>query len=296
MNSSTPDAVTLVIPTVRPTDPTVFHEPLPWTTLNMSPASEFLGWRVVVRGILLASVLAANLGLQNLSVAAQPPGHVLKSNVVSIKRVRERCLELGDDPFANDVPLREPCTAGVVTPRGLAGGRLWYSTVVSRRWLLADSARAAIDTVVELELVLFTAHPSRPIGRDTLIAPVWHYRFEADVLRSVTPEVAKTADGATLVAIEECLNGTGGCFQSFLLERGGRWRDVRMAFLDSLNRRYPSAIRHGYRIDIRTMRGTAPIYSPQDPNCCPSRTAEMRLRLRNGALEIVSIRTVTPDS
>jgi hypothetical protein len=249
-----------------------------------------------VSSILLPSVLAASLGSESLAAAAQPPGHVLKSHAVSIQRVRERCLELGDDTFANDVPLLEPCTAGVVAPRGLAGGRLWYSTVVSRRWLLPDSALAAADTVVESELVLFTARPSGPIGGDTLITPVWHYRFEAEVLRSATPELAETGDGATLVAIEECLNGTGGCFQTFLLERGGRWGDVRMSFLDSLNRRYPDAIRHGYRIDIRTMRGTAPIYSPQDRNCCASRTAEMRLRLRHGALEIVSLRTVRPDS
>jgi hypothetical protein len=66
---------------------------------------------------------------------------------------------------------------------------------------------------------------------------------------------------------------------------------VRLVFLDSLNSRYPGAINHGYHVDIRTMRGDAAVYSPADPNCCPSRVAEMRLRLRGNALEIVEVHT-----
>lgn len=170
----------------------------------------------------------------------------------------------------------------------------WYSTVVSQRWLLADTARAATDTVVESELVLFTANPSRPIGGDTLITPVWHYRFEAEVLRS-------GHTGACQHGRRRRAAGDRGMRQRYrrplsnLPSRAwGRWHDVRLPFLDSLNRRYPSAITHGYRIDIRTMRGTASIYSLHDPNCCPSQIAEMRLRLRNGGLEMVSSRTVAP--
>lgn len=119
---------------------------------------------------------------------------------------------------------------------------------------------------------------------------MWHYRFEPEVLASVTPEVAATENGSVLVAIDECVNGTGGCSQSFLLERGGGWRAVRPAFLDSLNHRYPGAIAHGYHVDVRTLRANAAVYAASDANCCPSRVAKMRLRLRDGKLEIIELR------
>jgi hypothetical protein len=89
--------------------------------------------------------------------------------------------------------------------------------------------------------------------------------------------------------------GTGGCSQTFVLRRYGEWSNVRLFFLDSLNRRFPHAINHGYHVDVRTLRGDAAVYAPGDANCCPSRVAEMRLRLRGDALEIVELR-VRPNS
>jgi hypothetical protein len=57
-----------------------------------------------------------------------------------------------------------------------------------------------------------------------------------------------------------------------------------------LNHEYPGAIAHGYHVDVRTLRANAAVYAASDANCCPSRVAEMRLRLRAGALEIVELR------
>src|SRR5262249_40634175 len=158
-----------------------------------------------------------------------------------------------------------------------------------RRWLFPAPAKGSADTVGESELVLFSAPASPRAARDTLLNPVWHYRFEIEVLRSVTPQVVAVT-GGVLVSIDECVNGTGGCSQSFLLQQSGRWSNVRLSFVDSLNRRFPGAINHGYHVDVRTMRASAAVYSPSDGNCCPSRVAEMRLRLRGDALEIVELK------
>jgi len=217
------------------------------------------------------------------------PGHFLARPAVPISSARERCLELGDDTYTSDVRQIGACTRLGFTSLGVAGGARWYSALVGRRWLLTDPPRSAADTAAESELVLFRADAGQNGMRDTLIAPVWHYRFEPEMLRSVTPDVVD-ADGGTLVSVMECVNGTGGCGQSFFMRRADRWRVVRLSFLDSLNHQFPGAINHGFHVDPRTLRASAAVYSPADANCCPSRIAEMRLRLRGDALELVELR------
>ena len=221
--------------------------------------------------------------------SGSPPGRFLTRPSVPIDAVRERCLELGDDTYTKDVPQVGACVTRGVASRGTAAGLRWYSALFDRRWLLTDSGTAArADTAAESELVLFTAG-ERP-GRDTLLTPVWHVRFEPELFRSMTPEIVAVNGGGALVGVDECVNGTGGCSQSFLLWRNNRWHVVRLTFVDSLNRRFPGAINHGFHVDVKTLHASAAVYSPSDANCCPSRTAEMQLRLRNVALEIVSLR------
>jgi hypothetical protein len=211
------------------------------------------------------------------------PGHFLTKRAMPIASARRGCLGLGDSTYASDVRQIGACISLGFTSLGIAGGTRWYSSLTSRRWLFNDPPKGSADTVVESELVLF-----RAIG-DSLLTPVWHYRFEPEELRSVTPQVVAASAGV-LVSIDECVNGTGGCSQSFFLRRGGAWRNVRLSFLDSLNRRFPGAINHGYHVDVGTLRASAAVYSPVDANCCPSRVAEMRLRLRADALEVIELR------
>jgi hypothetical protein len=217
-------------------------------------------------------------------------GHFLTSPSVAIDAVRRRCVELGDDTYTKDVPQVGVCVPHGILSRGTAAGLRWYSAVFGRRWLLTDSGTGArADTAAESEFVLFTSGTQRA-GRDTLLTPVWHVRFEPEILRSVTPEIVSVNGGGALVGIDECVNGTGGCAQSFLLWRNDRWRLVHLAFVDSLNRRFPGAINHGFHVNVKTLRANAAVYAPSDANCCPSRTAEMQLRLREDGLEIVSLR------
>src|SRR5579864_9449998 len=120
------------------------------------------------------------------------------------------------------------------------------------------------------------------------LRPVWHARFETGAYaawRSITPELAVTAYGGTLLSVMSCLNGTGGCGQEFLQRtREGRWSGVNQVWLDQLPAGFSGRIRHGVRIDPVTLRGVAGFYGDHDPNCCPSERLEVDLALDGGAL------------
>ena len=139
-------------------------------------------------------------------------------------------------------------TLGESPSLGAAAGRRWAYRLYERRWLPLGSGTTPADTVAETEIVLFATG-------DSMLVPVWHYRFESDLLRSVTPEVAATADEGALFAVDECVDGTGGCGQAFFAYRAGKWRAIKTAFLDSLNRRYPGAVAHGSSRERAHARG-----------------------------------------
>jgi hypothetical protein len=163
------------------------------------------------------------------------------------------------------------------------------------RWILAhyrwtsqftakDQTRGpdSRDSVREEEAVLFEA--TEP-GQVRL---VWHQRIETGeygVWRSITPEVAPTSQGTTLLSVMTCLNGTGGCSQEFLQRHAdGRWYGVRQEWLNQLPGGSIGRIRHGIRIDPQSLRGEAGYYADRDPNCCPSQRLVADLQLRGDSL------------
>ena len=223
-------------------------------------------------------------------LAAPPPsfpGDFIRHAPAPRIGVEHECLSLGDDLFDATIAPVGACRALGLHDVGHAAGTVWVYGEYLRTWLLAPD-----DTVAETEIVLFT----RPAASNTdSLRPLWHYRYERPMLRSVIPQVATAADGAVLLSIDECVNGTGGCSQSFALIRHGSPQVVRLAFLDSLHRRFPNAIRHGFHVDVRTLRGSAAVYSDNDANCCPSRTAEFSLRLRRASLELATLRLRRTD-
>lgn len=163
------------------------------------------------------------------------------------------------------------------------------------RWLAARYRRTTVftaedttrgplarDTVPEEEVVLFEVPAP---GR---VRAVWQARFETGayaVWRSVTPEVAFPRTGTVLVSVMSCLNGTGGCSQEFLQRLAdGRWRPVRQVWFEQLPPGFAGRIRHGTRIDPRTLRGGAGFYADRDPNCCPSQELRLQLALRGDSL------------
>jgi hypothetical protein len=175
-----------------------------------------------------------------------------------VAEVRKRCLKLPvappNDRLAGphgDTLVSESCRVAEV--RALSTGALSQWTMARYQWTSIFTAEErsrgedARDTVAEEEVVVFDAPD---VGQ---LRPVWHARFETRayaVWRSITPELAVTAVGTTLLSVMSCMNGTGGCGQEFLQRtREGRWSGVNQVWLDQLPAGFSGRIRHGVRID-----------------------------------------------
>jgi hypothetical protein len=214
-------------------------------------------------------------------------------NPVPVSMAKQTCLQLPLDPENGiqgphgDSLISSSCRVTSLAPVDSVGEPHWM--VAHYDWTSLYTAEDSIhgadarDTVTQEEVVLFRT------ARSGLI-PVWHERFETGnyaVLRSVTPELAP-ARGGTLLSVMECVNGTGGCGQDFLLRHpDGRWSPVTQAWLDQLPRGYKGRIRHGVRIDPKTLRGDAGFYGDRDPNCCPSQNLIVHLTIRGDSLVLL---------
>lgn len=221
---------------------------------------------------------------------------------VSESRARERCLSLPVD--APNDRLQGPhgdslvnTHCEVVRYRALGTGSKsgWFSA--EYRWMSLFTAEdktrgpAARDTVTEDEIVLLS---SAGAG---LVRPIWHERFETGgyaIWRSVTLEIARVGT-STLLSVERCVNGTGGCVQDFLQRSPtGQWTSVRQVWLNQLPRALAVRIQHGVHIDARTLRGEGGLYGSHDPNCCPSELLRLQLGLHGDSLVLRS-QSVVPS-
>ena len=165
----------------------------------------------------------------------------------------------------------------------------WTSVFTSEDTTRPPTAR---DTVTEEEAVVLVV-PGPGQAR-----AVWHERYETGayaVWRSVTPEVAATPAGTTLLSVMSCVNGTGGCGQEFLQRYGdGHWAPVWQVWRDQLPDGFAARMWHGARIDPRTLEGTAGFYGPRDPNCCPAEKLTVQLALDGDSL-VLRHYAVVPD-
>ncbi len=122
--------------------------------------------------------------------------------------VRKRCLKLPVDPPGDrlqgphgDTLISETCRVAEVRALGTGALSQWTMARYQRTSIFTAEDRKrgkdARDTVAEEEVVVFDAPD---VGQ---LRPVWHGRFETGgyaALRSITPELAVTAAGATLLA------------------------------------------------------------------------------------------------
>jgi hypothetical protein len=224
---------------------------------------------------------AAMLGL----LPAQAP--------VPVTRAQHECLALPVDP--PDDRLEGPHGDTLISTRCRVAAYDNVGGTSAARWSTAryewtsvftpdvgSPNRNTNETVTEEEAVLFE------IVGSGMARPVWHARIETGdfgTWRSVTPEITETALGTELLSVMSCVNGTGGCGQEFLHRHAdGRWFPVRQTWLDELPANYSGRIRHGVRIDPRTLRGEAGFYGDSDPNCCPSQVLIVDLMMRDDAL------------
>ena len=265
--------------------------------------------QVLCGGVAIALCAAARLQGQ-VTPSTRPsadriPGHVVRGDSISAAVARTQCVALGDALYTEDVRELGACRVTAFDTLPSAGGDAWAYAVYAHRWLVPSgpivettprTTPTPADTVGEIELVLLRRtrlDPTRSGQAGGALTPVWHYRVEAELVRSVLPTAVTVADGSALFAIDECVNGTGGCAQRFVAYRAGNWRNIRSVFLDSLARRFPGAVQHGFHVDLSTLRANAALYSPNDANCCPSRGAELTLGFRNDALEMTGLRVRT---
>jgi hypothetical protein len=205
---------------------------------------------------------------------------------VSEYDVQSRCLELPGGwmdpdlrPETDGLPSScEPQESGELER---AGDRRYFWARYAHRTSLASG-----DSLREDEVVLFSA----PLEGGRLTAE-WHTRYDLDYWTHVQLAVGPTDGDGALVAVVSCVNGTGGCQQQFLLRQGGAWRTARQVWMEQL----PDSIRgfwKGTYLNPMTLQGQAPLYSPDDANCCPSRTLYFRVRLEGDALVLRDHRAV----
>lgn len=172
-------------------------------------------------------------------------GELLTAAPVLVDSPERSCQILGPSLWSPEVHEVGQCRGRGCSAAGTALHHDWVACEYERRWVLPPSGSDPPDTVAENEVVLYrTESMLRRAGRDQpserQFTPVWHERFQAETLRSVTATVTPLQKGGMLLAIQECLNGTGGCDESFALNRGDRWRALRLAFLDSCAQRLGS--------------------------------------------------------
>jgi hypothetical protein len=208
---------------------------------------------------------------------------------------RHRCVSLPVRP-PND-RLESPHGDSLLTSRCDVADYRALSSAPAGEWFAAryqwrsvftaeDTARGATgrDTVAEEEAVVFAR------SKAGQVQPVWHARYDTGeyaVWRSVTPELAAMSDSTVLLSVMSCVNGTGGCSQEFLQRHAdGHWSPVWQTWFDQLPKGYSGRIRHGVRIDPRTLKAEAPFYGDRDPNCCASSMLRAQLVLRGDSLTL----------
>jgi hypothetical protein len=194
-------------------------------------------------------------------------GTFIHASRISRDVARSSCLDLGDPTFVPQARRVEPCRPRALRSLARIGGLVWSSGEYNSRWVLAPG-----DTEEEREIVLYRPEELRSVRL---------------VLKALRPPDANTD---ALIAVDECVNGTGGCAQTFMSYRDGHGKGVVRQFEDSLRQRFPGAINHGYHVDLASMRFEASVFSPRDANCCPSHVAVGAVTFRGDTLRLASLR------
>jgi hypothetical protein len=226
---------------------------------------------------------------------------ILAASPISSDSARTSCVMLGTARWSPDVLQPGRCHARGCSVAGSTPKNGWAACEYEHDWIDPASPTQSADTLREVEVVLYRTAPtesgSMQSGRVTQnFVPVWQEIYEPEFFASVSPSVTSEPGGSLLLAIRECVNGTAGCEQSFLVNRGTSWRPVKLTFLDSVKRRYPGAIRSSFRVDPRNLSAEVWLYSDADANCCPSRSVVVSLRLRGDALVAKTIRLPRDES
>jgi len=87
-----------------------------------------------------------------------------------------------------------------------------------------------------------------------------------------------------------CVNGTGGCSQSYMRGRGGKWTAVVETFWRQIPPIKDGRIGKGMGVDVGSLTGSYGVYGEADGNCCPSREILLELEQRGDSLVLKKYR------
>jgi hypothetical protein len=190
-------------------------------------------------------------------------------------------FNLADDA----VVLDARCTVDSAHAIPRADGVWWMIASYRRRFVVhGDSITVGLSKATRDSAVLITA----ALFSASSLAGKWRVEWNATVdeaeFRSLTAAIAPRPDGSALMSLRYCVNGTGGCSQSFLRRHSGRWTAVAQRFWTQIPALDDGTIGNGAGIEVRSLRGAYGVYGQSDPNCCPSRQIEVTLDQRGDSL------------
>jgi hypothetical protein len=167
-------------------------------------------------------------------------------------------------------------------------GVRWRFARYRRRWVMPpiDRRNPGYRPVREEEVVVLFSQATEG-GR---LRPEWTASYGPDFIAEVHLLTAPAAGGGVLLSVQECVNGTGGCRQHFILRRAGRWRPVREPWFRQLPASMRGRFWKGTYVDPVTLRGSGGLYANEDGNCCPSREVDITLALQGSSLVLRNYR------
>lgn len=196
-----------------------------------------------------------------------------------------------------DKPLHSWCTVDSTYTLPVADGRRWMAVVYGTRLEYEPTAEqkkyilTPRDTDVFVTAVLYSAaSPAHTPVAASLWRAEWMTTVAQRIVYDVYPDLIGRPDGSALIAIQYCINGTGGCWQEYMHRVRGQWTKVVEAWRTQLPAIPDGHVGKGAGIALRTMRGSYGVYGPRDANCCPARELLLDVELRSDSLVLKSWR------
>jgi hypothetical protein len=210
----------------------------------------------------LGTIAILLLMVSRLSLGQTPPLHPAPVAVPTSKA--QSCIGQSD-PVPNWTGKAHPNCSVDWSKLGSMRGRTLYRA--RYQWpsdeLLPDFPDTQYRVVVE---VLFEG-----TGNAKEVTPLLAVQRD-ETYSFLRPLTIHYVGDLRIVEIRECLNGTGGCGQEFLVWRSGKVLEIPNSIRKQVEQRLPT----GYHtakspeIDIDTLTGRGGVWLDSDPNCCPS--------------------------
>jgi hypothetical protein len=244
---------------------------------------------------MLLAAMAAPCRGQDTALVQPSLGVLPRSSPIESERAKTTCpLVLGDHRdhlLAASVPQDSTsmtCTVERVDSLRDAVGLRWRVVKYVTLYVFpADSlkrrfqAGATTDTSEVLDVVIYSVERG-----DSLWRAEWRGWAERAMIREVDVSLG-VHSGMALFSIVSCVNGTGGCDQHFVGRTAGTWVPLNESYRVELQRRFGgNPFWKGIVVDVNTLRGTIPLYSNGDANCCASRNLGLALKLEGVKLVV----------